>query len=338
LENIMAASSRTGVSGKIWLLACGIVLVIAIYTAGWFYAASLLKERTLALLGSQQQRGLTAECTDAEYRGYPFRIGLFCSRVAIDDRTNGISATFEDLRSAAQVYNPGHIVWELDSPVEIRTGHGLAISSTWDVFQSSLVTRLKGVERTSTVIENSKTSIASSATGQSFNINAGHTEIHLRQNGNDLEAALLLENTDTLMKGLPQLLPTLTASADVTLVGRAGIIDGSDANGLALYGTKGEMRNLSADLGEGRMISVTGPFSFDGEGYLSGKLKVKIEQIDAWRDQIGTAFPAVAPVLETAANLLSALGGGQNASLDLTIRRGKVFAGGFIQIGEIPPI
>jgi Uncharacterized protein conserved in bacteria len=334
----MAASSRTGVSGKLWLLASGIVLVIALYTAGWFYAASLLREKTLALLGSQEQHGISAICDDAEYRGYPFRIGLFCSKVSVDDRQNGISATFGSLRSAAQVYDPGHIVWELDSPVEVRTGHGLALSTTWENFQSSLIAKLRGVERTSTVIDGAKTSITSSATGQTFNLAAGHTEIHLRQNGNDLDAAVSLQDTDLMVKDMPQLLPRLTANLDVTLINRAGMIDGSDRNGLALYGTEGQMRTLSADMGDGKVISISGPFSFDEDGYLSGRLKLRIEQIDAWRDSLSEAFPQIAPMLGTAGNMLSALGGGKNASLDLSIKRGKVFAGGFIQIGEIPPI
>ncbi|OHV82053.1 DUF2125 domain-containing protein [Rhizobium sp. LCM 4573] len=334
----MAASSRSGVSRKLWFLASAVLVVIALYTAGWFYAASVLKEKTLALLGSQEAKGVSAACTDAEYRGYPFRIGLFCSQVAVDDRNNGISATFGQLRSAAQIYNPGHIVWELDSPAVVRTGHGLTVSSTWENFQSSLVTKLKGVERTSAVLDNLKTSIVSAATGQSFDINAAHTEIHMRQNGQDLDAALSIRDTDTTAKGIPALLPRLSANLDLTLVGRAGMIDGSDPNGMALYGTQGEMRRLTADLGEGRLITVTGPFSFDGEGYLSGRLKLQVEKIDAWRDGLSQAFPDMARTIETATKMLSALSGGENASLDLTINRGKVLAGGFIPIGEIPPI
>ena len=161
--------------------------------------------------------------------------------------------------------------------------------------------------------------------------------MHLRQNGQDLDAALLLQNARTTAEGLPELLPPMTATVDVTLAGRAGLIDGTDPNGIALYGTQGEMRTLSADLGEGRVITVTGPFSIDEEGYLSGRLKLQVEQIDAWRNSLALAFPEIAPALQTVAGMLSALnGGGQNASIDLTVNRGKVFAGGFIPLGEIP--
>ncbi len=335
----MAASSRSGVTRKIWFLALAIVLAIAIYTGGWFYAASAMKDKTLAVLGSQEANGITVECTDAEYRGYPFRIGLFCSKVAVDDGRNGISATLGALRSAAQVYNPQHIVWEMDSPAQVRTSHGLTVSTTWESLQSSLIARQRGIERSSTVIQNSTTSLVSSTAGRSFNLAADRTELHLRQNGEDLDAALSLQNARVTGEGLPELMPAMTTTMDVTLLARAGMIDGTDPNGIALYGTQGEMRKLSADLGEGRVLTVTGPFSIDADGYLSGRLKLQIEQIGAWRDSLAKAFPDVAPALQTVTGMLSALtGGGENASLDITINRGKVFAGGFIPIGEIPPI
>ena len=337
----MAASSRTGgtgVSGKLWLLAVAVVLFIALYTAGWFYAASLLREKTLALLGSREAQGFSAECTDADYRGYPFRIGLFCSKVSMEDRPNGISASFGALRSAAQVYDPGHIVWEMDAPAELRSSRGLTVTSAWKSLQSSVITKLKGVERAALVLENPKTTIVSSTNNQTFDINAEHAEIHLRQNGSDLDAAVTLEGTDTAAKHLPQILPRLTTSIDLTLLGRAGMIDGSDPNGISLRETKGEMREFRADLGEGRIMLVSGPFSFDEQGRMSGKLKLRVEQLKAWQQSLSQAFPDLAPTLETAASMLSALGGGSSASLDLTIKRGKILAGGFIPLGEIPPI
>jgi hypothetical protein len=338
LEKIMAASSQAGVSGKLWLLACAVVLAIALYTGGWFYAASVLRENTLALLGSRKANGIAAECTDADYRGYPFRIGLFCSKVTVDDQVNGISGSFGALRSAAQVYDPGHIIWEMDAPAQVRTSNGLNISTTWKTLQSSLITKFKGIERTSTVIEGGKTSIVSSANGQAFDIGAAHTEIHLRQNGPDLDAAATLRDTDIAIKDMPPLLPRFTATMDLTLADRAGMIDGSDAGGMALRGTKGEMREFRADLGEGRVMILSGPFSFDDQGRMSGKMKLRVEQLAAWQRSLGQAFPDMAPMLGTAASMLSALGGGANASLDITIKRGKILAGGLIPIGEIPPI
>ncbi|MGN7294839.1 DUF2125 domain-containing protein [Rhizobium sp. SAFR-030] len=334
----MAASSRSGVSRKIWALAAAIILAIAVYTAGWFYAASMLKEKTLALLGQQQRSGVTAECSDADYRGYPFRIGLFCSRVAIDDRDNGLAVTLGALRSAAQVYDPNHIVWELDGPAEVRTGQGLATSSQWQALQSSLQTTGRGVERSSTTIDGLKTTIVSTQTQQNFDVSVGRTEAHMRQNGADLDAAVTLENMDILTHGMPQVLPRFTATADVTLAGKAAMLEGRDI-GTGLRNAQGEMRRLAVDLGNGQVLSLAGPFSVDDQGRISGKLKLQVEKIGAWREQLKAAMPQAASTIDTASKMLSALtGGGDSASLDLTLNRGRVLVGGFIAIGEIPPL
>jgi hypothetical protein len=335
---MMAASSRTGTASKLWLLASAVVLIVALYTAGWFYAASLLREKTLLLLGSQSDAGISASCDNAEYRGFPLRIGLFCSKVDVDDNVNGISASFGALRSASRIYNPKHIVWELDSPSEIRTSHGLSLATSWLSLESHLITRLKGVERASMTLEQPKTTIISSATGQTFDIAADKAEIRLRQDGADLNAAIALQNTTTTAKGLPQLLPATTASINVTLENRAGVLDGSDRNGLALQGSEGKLREFKADLGQGQVLTLSGPFSFDDKGRMSGKLKLRIEDIAAWQKSLSSAFPDLQSTIGTAANMLQALGGGSKASIDITIRRGKVFAGGLIPIGEIPPI
>ncbi|AYD02736.1 hypothetical protein NCHU2750_33510 [Neorhizobium sp. NCHU2750] len=334
----MAASSRTGTSKAIWWIAGTVVVVIALYTAGWFYTASILREKTLLLLGSRSDAGISASCDDAEYRGFPFQIGLYCTRVDVDDNVNGISASFGALRSWTHVYNPKHIFWELDSPSEIRTSNGLTVSTSWLLLKSNLITKLKGIERSTMTLEKPKTTIVSSATGQTFDIAADQAEIKLRQDGADLNASIALENATTTAKGLPQLLPPTTTSISVNFENRAGVLDGSDRGGLALRGSQGRLREFKADLGQGQVLTLSGPFSFDDQGRMSGKLKLRMEDIPAWQKSLTAAFPDLQSTIGTAANMLQALGGGSKASLDITIRRGKVFAGGLIPIGEIPPV
>lgn len=333
----MAASSQSGSSRKFWWLGLSIVLVIAVYTGGWFYAASQLKETVLRAIAPRNTAGVSGECTDIDFRGYPFRIGLFCSKVDVDDNKNGVSASFGQLRSAAQVYAPGHIVWEMDSPAEIRTANGLTINAQWANLQSSLITKLRGIDRTSTVIEGLKATAVSSYDGQTINVDAGRTEIHLRQNEGDLDGAISLQDANTVIKDWPQVFPKFSASADVTLAGKAGMIDGSDRQGL--YGASGELRKVVIDIGDGKVMTLTGPFSFDEQGFLSGKFKLEIEQLGPWRDSIKQAFPQVAKTVDTAAKLLKALaGGGDRASVDLVVNRGEATVSGFIPLGSIPPI
>ncbi|MFK0383674.1 DUF2125 domain-containing protein [Agrobacterium sp. NPDC090273] len=333
----MAASSQSGTARKILWLGLAIVVAIGLYTAGWFYAANKLKETVLNAIAPTEAASVSGECGDITFRGYPFRIGLFCSKVNVDDKENGVSASFGQLRSAAQVYDPGHIVWELDSPAEIRTGHGLTVSAEWQNLQSSLTTKLKGIDRTSLVIDGLKANAVSSVTGQTIDFDAAKTEMHLRQNGADLDGAITVTDAATVIKDWPQILPRLSAIADVTLAGKAGMIDGSDKTGL--YGASGELRRVLADIGEGRTMRISGPFSFDNEGYLSGQFKVEIEKLGAWSDNAKQAFPQLQSTIDTARKLLGALaGGGDRASVDVVVDRGRATISGFIPLGKIPPI
>ncbi|MBX4959821.1 DUF2125 domain-containing protein [Rhizobium lentis] len=338
----MAASSRSGSSQtgsgkKFWLLGGGVLLVIALYTAAWFYAASALKTTVLKAIAPGNQAGVSGECADIEFRGYPFRIGLFCSKIDVDDNVNGVSATFGALRSAAQVYAPGHIMWELDSPAEIRTGNGFSISAQWANLQSSLATRLKGIDRSSTVIEGLKATAVSSLTGQTISFDAAHTEIHLRQNGTDLDGAISVQDANTAIKDWPQIFPKLSASIDLTVAGKAGLIDGSDPNGL--NGSAGELRRIVADIGDGKVMTLTGPFSFDEQGFLSGKFKLEIERLGPWGDSLKQTFPDIASTVNTATKMLKALAGGSDkVSVDLIVDHGDATVSGFIPLGKIPPI
>ena len=337
----MAASSATGASSSIrkwvWLFVI-VILVIGVYSAGWFYAANALKTNVLKVLGDQKQAGVSGECADIDFRGYPLRIGIYCSSVKIDDKINGISAVFGALRSRAEVYTPGKIAWELRSPGEIRTAHGLAITSQWSNLRSNLVAKRGGIGQTSTIIKDLKATIASAATAQTYDFTADHTEMHLVQKGQDLNAVMRLQNSNTVVQGLPLTLPTLSGTAEVTLFDKAGLIDGSDTSG-KLYGARGELRKVVADIGNGRVMTLTGPFSFDDAGYLTGQFKLKIESIDDWRKSLGELFPDLASTINTAGKLLKALVAGNNtASVDLTVKRGEVSLSGFIPLGKIPPI
>ena len=339
----MAASSQSGRSrSSIRMLLVGLgllVVVAALYTGGWYYAASTLKTNVLRALGQRESAGISGECIDMDFRGFPFSIGMFCSKVMVDDHVNGLSASFDNLTSSAAVYQPGHINWQLKSPAEFRTARGLAISAEWTDLRSTLVTKGKGIQQGTTTIEGLKAGIVLSFNGQNINTTAGHTEIHVRQNGDDLEATIGIENSNAVIKDFPQALPTLTTNADIILTGKAGLLDGSDKGTQGLRGTAGILNRVVADIGDGRVLTLSGPFSFDDEGYVSGQFKLEIDQLGPWRDGLKEAIPAAKHTIDMAGKLLKALAaGGDNVSVDLTADHGHITLSGFIPLGSIPPI
>ncbi len=333
----MAASSASGkstVAKKVTILGVCVVAAIGLYTGGWYFAAEKIKEKTLELIAGGPDAPVTATCRDAEMRGYPFRLGLFCSGVNVDDHRNGVSASFGALRSAAQVYDPQHIVWELDQPATIHSSDGLSLSSEWSNLQSSVQLDGGRLLRSALVVDDPRTSIAHPLLPEGLKLNAKHGEMHLRRNGMDLDATLSLDALAAVL-GNGRNLPPLGLRADVTVVDGAALLQG----GGDLAGHQAELRKLSADLGEGRTFTVSGPLSVDEEGYLSGRLKVEVAGIEQWRAALKAAAPEADKTIDTAINMLTALvSGGDTVSVDLVLQKGKVLAGGFIPVAKLPPL
>ena len=97
-----APAPRRGMSRRFAWLAFAIIAAIGLYTAGWFYLADRLETHVAQAIGKARGRGAEADCTKAQARGYPFRIGLFCDGVAYSDRKVGVSLSGTGLRSAAR--------------------------------------------------------------------------------------------------------------------------------------------------------------------------------------------------------------------------------------------
>jgi len=114
------ASRQTGGSGytrRFILLALAIIVVVVGYTYGWHYAADRLVSEANARVAAINANGRRANCENAEARGYPFRIGLFCRSIMYVDAPSGVAVRAGAFRSAAQVYQPQRVVGELDGPV-----------------------------------------------------------------------------------------------------------------------------------------------------------------------------------------------------------------------------
>ena len=76
----MAASSQSGTAKKFLWLAVAIVVVIGLYTAGWFYAAERLKQTVLNVISPSQARSVSGESAPRTSGDHTPR-GCSCSRM-----------------------------------------------------------------------------------------------------------------------------------------------------------------------------------------------------------------------------------------------------------------
>lgn len=334
----MASSSRadaSGVTRKLIRLAVAVVIVAALYTGGWFYAASVLKDTLSQRLTASEQGMHSASCRNLSVRGYPFRIGLFCDSVGIGDRPSGLSATFGALRSAAQVYRPGHAVVELDGPAQIRVTPDLVLDVDWDLLHASAAAWTSGLDRASIAYDGLKGRLNVPSEAISIGVAATHGEKHIRQTGTALDVAASFDGLALDLDG--RVLPPLDVTVDMTIADAARWISVEGPPADAPLGAAIELRRFSLDLGDGKVASLSGPLAVGDDGYLSGTLDLDIAGITVWRDRISEAFPEIAETAMRVAQAIQGLSkGADRAVVKLNVRDGTVYLGLF-PIAFIPP-
>jgi hypothetical protein len=335
----MASSSRTGASGvtrKLVGLTIAVIVVGALYTGGWFYAAKWLEDTLSQKLAASQQGMHAAACGNLAVRGFPFRIGLFCDSVALDDRPSGLSASFGPLRSAAQVYRPGHAVLELDGPAQVRMTPDVTLDANWDLLHASANAWTNGLDRASMAYDGLKARLNAPSDALSIGIAARHGENHIRQSGEALDVAASFDALSLDFGG--RVLPPLDVVADMTIADAARWVSSEGPPAGVPLGTSMELRRLSLDLGEGKTATLSGPLSIGDDGYLSGVVDLDIAGIDVWRDRISEAFPEVADSALRIAQVLRGLSKGDDrAVVKLNVQDGTVYLGLF-PIAFIPPL
>ena len=334
----MASSSRaeaSGVTRKLIRLSVAVVIVAALYTGGWFYAASWVKDTLSQRLAASQQGTHSASCNNLSVRGFPFRIGLFCDSVGFDDRPSGLSASFGALRSAAQVYRPGHAVVELDGPVQVRVTPDLVFDADWDLLRASAVAWTNGLDRASVTYDGLKGRLNVPSQAVSIGIAAAHGEKHIRQSGEALDVAA---SFDALSLDFgDRVLPPLDVVADMTIADAARWISAEGPPTDVPLGASVELRRLSLDLGDGKVVILSGPLKVGDDGYLSGTLDLDIAGITVWRDRISEAFPEIAETAAQVAEAVKGLSKGDDrAVVKVTVEDGTVYLGIF-PIAFIPP-
>lgn len=322
----------------VWL-AVFIVALVAAYTGAWFYLARQLETRSAFLISDLANRNVEADCEAMEVRGYPFRLGVFCNSVSADDRLHSATLSTGSFRSAAQIYRPNHIVSELDGPVMISLSDGSAAQLNWQVLQSSTVFGLSGLTRASLQSSQFDATLTPAAVTDPVKLTARSTEMHVRQKDSDLDAVLRLDAAAVSTQAKAFTLPAFDVEADVTLADRAWMLsEQQDRAQNPWRNLSASLNGLKADVGDGAQATVEGPFSIDGEGYLTGKFTVELKGREAWQKFLTEAFPGNAQTITNAAGLLTSLGKSQDSlTLPLNVERGRIMIG-FITLGQLPPL
>lgn len=317
---------RRGMSRRFAWLAVAILAAIGLYTAGWYYLAGRLETAVAQTIADARTGGAEADCTRAQARGYPFRIGLFCDGVAYADRAAGISVTGTGLRSAAQIYQPSRIVGELDRLSVALAPAGLAVDLSDIRYSTRLADPLPDI-----VSVAGSGLVAAELSGEKLAA-ASAAQAHMRPRGQDLDlagsvTALTLEPST----GAPPGLPPIDGDWDVTLSDGVARLRQSAGS---LRGLSTEIRVLTARSGAAS-VGVSGPFAVDGDGLVDATLTVAVDGASELLAILNRAFPDMRPQLGQAEAILMAMG--ESPRLPVAIAKGEIRMG-FFTVGRIPPL
>lgn len=329
--------------GKIGFLIGLVALLVFGLSAAWYWAAGQLDDTVTGFARTLESDGKVLRCSEQDVAGYPFRIGLFCTNVIYTDPVSGISVAGGPLRSAAQLYRPGHVVAELDAPYDV-TLPGLApLTLDWTAFRSSSRVTTGGPQRLSVVVD--ELGVSANDFGQrDLLAKMKELQLHTRPGGDDprsLDIALSAQSwlVDDNGAGLIESVD-LSFSANVEEA-FAALQSGRDLlDLLRSNGGRAMLDDFTLATQDGGRVNISGPLEVGRNGRVSGQLTINMDDPARLVAYVSTVFPPIRQSLDNTAQYLQAFAtqdGGRAKIRDfkLTIREGKVIAG-FFEIGEIP--
>ena len=334
----------------------GLLVVIAALGFGWNYAwryaAQRLDTETTRLIAQSNDAGREIECDKRRVEGYPFRVGIFCDRLALYAERNGLSVKSGAFRSAAQFYRPGQIIAELDGPLAANLPGAGNYAADWNSMRASVNVSLSGLRRISIAanklnLTGNDTAIQP-ASSSSLKADAESIELHLRpaeEEGHDdsVDLAFLADNLKVESADLLPL-PAIGIGADLRLDGmKSQLRPGFDIwRHLRANGVAGQIRHVQFMPVEGGNVTISGPFDIGQDGIVNATLDIAVADARSITALLKTMFPGQNDMWDQLhqgfAVLAASKGGDSNSrSVKVTIDRGQIFLG-FFPVGEIPPL
>jgi hypothetical protein len=317
-------------------LGVAVIVAVILYSGAWYYCAGKAKSWLETALAGADNRPFHIGCQALDIAGYPFRIGAFCSAVTLDSASKGLSASTGAVRSAAQIYNPGHAIVEIDGPANLRTSDGLMAHASWQQLRSSVIAGFSGLTRMSVESNDVQFEALGGLLAHPMSASFQHGELHLRQNGDDLDSATDIAGLTVTTPLLAVALPLADVKTDVTFAKIGDVLQGKTYPGLR--GSVGTVLQAALDFGDKGSLALSGPFDIDENGLLSGSFNLSLSRIDELQTVLSASFPDAADAIRQIGQVLSGFSGGSgSATIKLSIRKGIVSVA-FFELGRIPPV
>jgi len=318
---------------RLFWLASFLVVLFAIYSAGWFYLANRLKteaDQAVARLGA---KGIAAGCANMTVSGYPLSFAVSCDNIAYEDDAKKIAASSGSLNAVAEITGPLSPSAELRGPLRTMAPGMPPLFIDWDQLQANV--------KVSWPLPRSVSLQAEGLSGQTDPaddtdpiqlFSAGKAAGQLRPIGADINYTGSFGDLEINADAIGgRVLPAMDGSGELTLKNGVALIATPPKS---LRGQSVDIASLVVSSGTAR-ITVSGPVSIDADGLIDASLTIKLKDPKAVAAILGGAIPEHKSEIEQGFAGIAMLG--SEPSLPLKIVKSKASLG-FIPLGKIKPL
>ncbi len=313
------------------------------FVAGWRWAAGEMTAKSAEIEARIGQRGGKLECSRKRVEGFPFRIGVHCDTVGFSPPRGGAFSAGA-FRSAAQLYNPGFLVAELDGPADLQLADGQRFQLDWGILRASGRASFSGVNRVSLEVGQPVLSEGSDSPAQQNLAKAEDFQLHARLSP-EKEQAVDLAFSAKSLRDDQERFPALTLSADFEIEDFADQLrpGALPIEYIRENGAKGQVRTLLIEPEGGGSLSLSGPLAIDRNGILDGDITVTTSDIRLLAAFFIKLMPQESETISNIASLIDAIkpqspdADAKTRSLKLAIRKGRMNVG-FLPLGNLPPL
>ncbi len=166
-----------------WLIATPLIVVLLLAAAWcgvWFYARGQAEVRINDWQTQQAKAGREFTCGKQELGGFPFRIEVRCTNVAVSlkDTQPALAIRLKEILVIAQVWDPKLLIAEFTGPLSAaELGQQPHITANWTLAQASVRGTPSVPERASLAVDNLKLDGAASRAPL---FDSKHVEFHAR--------------------------------------------------------------------------------------------------------------------------------------------------------------
>lgn len=330
----------------ILLIILGLVAVWCLY---WYAAHEIAGAVADRLIAAAAAGDRTAECTELRSTGFPLRIDFACRTARFADEGAQLAGALEGLAISAPLYRPGRIEAKAAGPLVYNaTDKGLDLTATWTAAGLTAGAGLDGLERVSLSADKFAVDGAIALPGLTLKgLAADDTEVVAAPSADRTGAYRLQTSLKDIRLDAAdgRALPTASLDMDMSAVGIGKSLGYDPKSTLLAWlrsGAPAKIDRLAFSAG-GFATDAKGDLHLSAEGRLSGKLTIRLRNLDQLPDLVEAIRPGSRKNVEKIVQLVGATtrkvddADGPARETVLNFREGLVSVG-IIPIGTIPPV